>query len=57
MTDISVDYETQTGSMVSLRMGRVVERKLTPEQAEPLKVELASFVDFGPFSWRAGRVR
>ena len=27
---ISVDYATQTGIMVSLRMGRVIERKLEP---------------------------
>jgi predicted dehydrogenase len=42
---ISVDYASQTGVIVSLRMGRVVERKLEPPQAEPLKLELASFVD------------
>src|SRR5437773_9905580 len=42
---ISVDYATQTGTMVSLRMGRVVERKLEPPNQEPLKLELASFVD------------
>src|SRR3954465_8218994 len=41
---ISVDYALQTGSMVSLRMGRVTERKLEPPTAEPLKLELESFV-------------
>jgi len=41
---ISVDYASQTGSMVSLRMGRVTERKLEPPPAEPLKLELESFV-------------
>lgn len=42
---ISVDYASQTGTMVSLRMGRVSERKLEPGVAEPLKLELESFVD------------
>jgi predicted dehydrogenase len=42
---ISVDYATQTGLMVSLRMGTVKERKLEPPNEEPLKLELASFVD------------
>jgi predicted dehydrogenase len=42
---ISVDYASQTGTMVSLRMGRVVERKLEPASAEPLRLELESFVD------------
>jgi predicted dehydrogenase len=41
---ISVDYASQTGSIVSLRMGRVIEQKLEPAPEEPLKVELASFV-------------
>ena len=41
---ISVDYGLQTGSMVSLRMGRVSERKLEPPAAEPLKLELDSFI-------------
>jgi predicted dehydrogenase len=40
---ISVDYATQTGTMVSLRMGGVIERKLDPPKQEPLKVELAAF--------------
>jgi predicted dehydrogenase len=40
---ISVDYASQTGTMVSLRMGRVQERKLEPPNQEPLKVELAAF--------------
>src|SRR5215475_10679218 len=42
---ISVDYATQTGLMVSLRNGTVKERKLEPPNEEPLKLELASFVD------------
>ncbi len=42
---ISVDYASQTGTMVSLRMGRVIERKLEPANQEPLHVELAAFVD------------
>lgn len=42
---ISVDYASQTGTMVSLRMGRVIERKLEPPNEEPLKLELVSFVD------------
>jgi len=42
---ISVDYATQTGIMVSLRMGRVIERKLEPPGGEPLKIELDSFVN------------
>ena len=41
---ISVDYATQVGTMVSLRMGKVIERKLEPPVQEPLKVELESFV-------------
>ena len=41
---ISVDYASQSGSMVSLRMGRVTERKLAPPVAEPLKLELESFI-------------
>jgi len=41
---ISVDYSLQTGSMVSLRMGRVSKRSLEPPVAEPLKLELESFV-------------
>jgi predicted dehydrogenase len=42
---ISVDYASQTGTMVSLRMGRVMERKLEPPTQEPLKIELAAFAD------------
>ena len=42
---ISVDYASQSGTMVSLRMGRVMERKLEPAVIEPLKLELESFVD------------
>ncbi len=41
---ISVDYASQTGTMVSLRMGRVIENKLEPPTGEPLKFELESFV-------------
>src|SRR5215467_7003384 len=40
---ISVDYSTQTGIVVSLRMGQVVERKLEPVQQEPLKLQLQAF--------------
>src|SRR2546422_1033964 len=42
---ISVDYASQTGTMVSLRMGRVTERKLEPAIQEPLKVEIQAFVE------------
>jgi len=42
---ISVDYASQTGTVVSLRMGRVHERKLEPPNREPLKVELAAFAE------------
>jgi predicted dehydrogenase len=42
---ISVDYASQTGTMVSLRMGRVIERKLEPAHDEPLKLELAAFAE------------
>jgi predicted dehydrogenase len=42
---ISVDYAMQKGSMVSLRMGRVLERKLEPLEGEPLRFELESFLD------------
>jgi predicted dehydrogenase len=41
---ISVDYASQSGTMVSLRMGRVMERKLEPAVTEPLKLELEAFV-------------
>jgi predicted dehydrogenase len=41
---ISVDYASQTGTMVSLRMGRVIEKKLEPPNGEPLKLELEAFV-------------
>jgi hypothetical protein len=40
-----VDFASQTGTMVSLRMGRVIERKLEPVNEEPLKLELMSFAD------------
>jgi predicted dehydrogenase len=42
---ISIDYASQTGTMVSLRMGSVIERKLEPPNQEPLRIELAAFVD------------
>jgi predicted dehydrogenase len=42
---ISLDYASQTGTMVSLRMGRVTERKLEPEIQESLKLELAAFIE------------
>src|SRR5262249_34422207 len=42
---ISVDCAAQTGAIVSLRMGRVTERKLEPPPGEPLKAELASFIN------------
>jgi len=42
---ISIDCASQTGTMVSLRLGRVTERKLEPAQEEPLKLELAAFLD------------
>jgi predicted dehydrogenase len=42
---ISIDYATQRGNVVSLRMGRVLERKLEPAEQEPLKLELQSFLE------------
>ena len=42
---ISIDYDTQQGTMVSLRMGRVIHRKLEPLQNEPLKLEIAKFIE------------
>lgn len=42
---ISVDYATQKGAMVSLRMGRVIEKKLEPPEGEPLRFELESFLE------------
>ena len=42
---ISIDYASQTGTIVSLRMGRVIERKLEPLNEEPLKRELAAFIE------------
>ncbi len=42
---ISVDYASQTGIMISLRMGAVKETKLEPPGEEPLKLELASFIE------------
>jgi predicted dehydrogenase len=42
---ISVDYSSQTGIVVSLRMGQVVERKLEPVNQEPLKLQLQAFAD------------
>jgi predicted dehydrogenase len=42
---ISVDYASQTGIMVSLRMGKVIERKLEPPNEEPLELELNAFTE------------
>ena len=42
---VSIDCTSQTGSMVSLRMGRVHQRPLEPARVEPLKAELAAFVE------------
>ncbi len=42
---ISIDYASQKGTMVSLRMGRVIERRLEPPEREPLKLELQSFAE------------
>jgi predicted dehydrogenase len=42
---ISIDYATQTGNVISLRHGRVVEQKLEPPQDEPLRLELTAFVE------------
>jgi predicted dehydrogenase len=42
---ISVDCASQTGTMVSLRMGGVIERKLEPPNQEPLKIELTAFLE------------
>ncbi len=42
---ISVDYSSQTGIVVSLRMGQVVERKLEPANQEPLKLQLQAFTE------------
>jgi predicted dehydrogenase len=42
---ISVDYASQQGTMVSLRLGKVTERKLDPPNQEPLKVQLESFIE------------
>jgi len=42
---ISVDYASQSGIMVSLRMGKVIERKLEPSNEEPLKLELQAFAE------------
>ena len=42
---ISVDYSSQTGIVVSLRMGQVIERKLEPANQEPLKLQLQAYAD------------
>ena len=42
---ISIDYDTQQGSMVSLRMGQVIHRKLEPTENEPLRLELSAFIE------------
>ncbi len=41
---VSLDYASQTGSVLSLRGGRIREKKLEPEIQEPLKVQLEAFV-------------
>src|SRR5579864_4305818 len=40
---ISVDYSAQSGIVVSLKMGQVVERKLEPVNQEPLRLQLQDF--------------
>ncbi len=40
---VSLDYASQTGSVLSLNGGRISEKKLDPETAEPLKVQLEAF--------------
>jgi predicted dehydrogenase len=42
---ISVDYSSQTGIVVSLRMGQVIERSLEPAKQEPLKLQLQAFAE------------
>src|SRR6185369_6111210 len=42
---ISIDCAAQTGAVVSLRMGKVAERKLAPPTEEPLMAELTAFLD------------
>src|SRR5262245_61514301 len=44
---ISVDYASQTGTMVSLRMGNVAERKLEPRKEEAMKLQHSLFVKCG----------
>jgi len=41
---ISVDYAAQKGKIVSVRMGRITERKLEPTMEEPLRLELKAFL-------------
>ena len=41
---VSLDYESQTGYVLSLDGGRIREKKLEPEVREPLKVQLEAFV-------------
>jgi len=42
---ISIDCAAQTGAVVSLRMGKVTEKKLAPPAEEPLKAELTAFLN------------
>jgi len=42
---VSVDCATQKGTIVSIDMGQVTERKLEPTMVEPLRLELRSFLD------------
>src|SRR4029079_11423213 len=42
---ISIDYASQRGTVVSLRMGRVSERKLEPPEQEPLKLAHQAFIE------------
>ena len=41
---VSLDFASQTGSVLSLDGGRISEKKLEPDVAEPLKVQLEAFV-------------
>jgi predicted dehydrogenase len=41
---VSLDYASQRGSVLSLDGGRIREKKLEPEVAEPLKLQLEAFV-------------
>jgi len=41
---VSLDYASQTGSVLSLDGGRISEKKLEPEVREPLKAQLDAFI-------------